>query len=80
MNGEQLNRAQAIFEEAVDLPASQRGPLLDDRCGDDQELRTFVERLLSSHDRGLDDFLQTPEIEIARLLRGRDTQRDGRCE
>jgi hypothetical protein len=80
MNGEQLKKAQAIFEELVDLPASQRGPILDERCGDDQELRTFIERLLASHNQGLGDFLQTPEIEISRLLKKRDTQRDAASE
>ncbi|MHC4127075.1 MAG: hypothetical protein ACYSWT_09865 [Planctomycetota bacterium] len=80
MNGEQLKKAQAIFEEVVDLPASQRGPILDERCGDDEELRTFVEQLLASHNQGLGDFLQTPEIEITRLFKGRRTRRDGPSE
>ncbi|MHC4903587.1 MAG: hypothetical protein ACYTGD_18210 [Planctomycetota bacterium] len=48
MNGEQLKRAQEIFEELADLPAPQRGAILDERCGDDQELRAFVEPSSSS--------------------------------
>jgi hypothetical protein len=60
MNGEQLKKAQSIFEEAVDLPASRRGPILAERCGDDEELRAFVEQLLASNDQGLGDFLQAP--------------------
>ena len=80
MNGEQLKKAQAIFEEVVDLPAPQRGPILDERCGDDQELRTFIERLLVSHNHGLGDFLQSPEIEITKLFKGRGTRRDAPSE
>ena len=80
MNGEQLRKAQAIFEELADLPASRRGPILDERCGDDEQLRAFVEQLLASHDRGLGDFLQSPEIEITRLLKDRHAQRDDRSE
>jgi hypothetical protein len=66
--------------EVVDLPAAQRGPVLDERCGDDEELRAFVEQLLDSHDRGLGDFLQSPEIEITRLFKGRSTRRDAPSE
>ncbi|MHC4083333.1 MAG: hypothetical protein ACYS15_14055 [Planctomycetota bacterium] len=80
MNGEQLKRAQEIFEELADLPAPQRGAILDERCGDDQELRAFVEQLLASHDQGLGDFLQTPEIEITKLFQGRSTRRDAPSE
>ncbi|MHC4140658.1 MAG: hypothetical protein ACYSUF_01850 [Planctomycetota bacterium] len=80
MNGEQLKKAQSIFEELADLPASQRGPILDERCGDDKELRAFVERLLASHDQGLGNFLQSPEIEITKLFKGRSTRRDAPSE
>jgi hypothetical protein len=76
MNGEQLRKAQAIFEELADLPPEKRRPILDQRCGDDEELRAFVEQLLASHDQGLGDFLQAPEIEITRLLKRRHRQGD----
>jgi hypothetical protein len=76
MNGEQLKKAQAIFEAVADLPAPQRGPILDERCGGDEELRAFVEQLLASHDQGLGDFLQAPEIEVMRLFERRRTRRD----
>ncbi len=81
MNGEQLKKAQSIFEELADLPAPQRGPILDERCGDDEELRAFVDRLLARYDRGLGDFLQSPAPEIARLLlEGSDDGPDGPSE
>ena len=76
MNGEQLAKAQSIFEELADLPACRRDPILDEHCGDDQELRVFVERLLASHDQGLGNFLQSPEIEITKLFKRRGTHRD----
>ncbi|MHC4416858.1 MAG: hypothetical protein ACYS0G_16440 [Planctomycetota bacterium] len=80
MNGEQLKKAQEIFEALADLPASERRPILDERCGDDAELRAFVERLLARFDRGLGDFLQSPEIEITKLFKGRGTRRDAPSE
>jgi hypothetical protein len=76
MSGERLKKAQSIFEELSDLPPSQRGAILVERCGDDQELRGFVGRLLASNDQGLGNFLQSPEIEITKLFGGRGSRRD----
>ncbi|EEF63001.1 serine/threonine-protein kinase [Pedosphaera parvula] len=56
----------AVFTEAVQLPAGQRGAYLDRACGSDRELRQRVEVLLQAHDR-IGDFLeqspQKPEME-----------------
>jgi eukaryotic-like serine/threonine-protein kinase len=49
--------AEQVFDAVVDLPAVHRAAALAERCGEDVELRTFVERLLRSHERcaGSDD-------------------------
>ncbi|MFN8179717.1 MAG: serine/threonine-protein kinase [bacterium] len=45
-----LDRLKSILERASDLPAAERGDLLDRECGADRELRREVERLLALHD------------------------------
>jgi len=63
MNEAELNKAESIFQALVDLSPPQRRPMLTGRCGDDGELRAFVEQMLGNHDRGLGDFLRTPPVE-----------------
>lgn len=48
--------ALALFEEVCDLPADERDAFLDERCGDDTELRNDAETLLrhDAQDSGLD--------------------------
>jgi serine/threonine protein kinase len=48
MSPDDLARLQAIFEAAVDLPASERGAYLSLACCGDAELRASVERLIQS--------------------------------
>jgi eukaryotic-like serine/threonine-protein kinase len=43
-------RAKALFGDVVTLPANERAGMLDARCGDDAQLRQFVESLLRSSD------------------------------
>ena len=40
-------RADELFDKALDLPSAQRSSYLDDACGNDQELRKLVEKLLA---------------------------------
>lgn len=49
-------RIQEIFDEVADLPESERGRVLDARCGSDAELRAELESLLS-HDAVTGGFL-----------------------
>jgi serine/threonine protein kinase/Tfp pilus assembly protein PilF len=60
MTGQRLQRARAIFEKLVDLPAEQRGPILAEDCHGDEPLRAFVEQLLANDDRGMGEFLASP--------------------
>ncbi|MDO5611177.1 MAG: serine/threonine-protein kinase [Pseudomonadota bacterium] len=45
---ERRRRVSALFDAALDLPASQRAALLADACADDPALRAEVERLLAA--------------------------------
>lgn len=45
---EQWTQIKALFEEALSLPGAERAQFLDNRCGDDDEIRVEVERLLAS--------------------------------
>ena len=60
MTGKRLQRARAIFEKLVDLPADQRAPILAEDCQGDEQLRAFVEELLANHDGGMGEFLANP--------------------
>jgi non-specific serine/threonine protein kinase/serine/threonine-protein kinase len=60
MRGERLKRAQSIFDAVVDLTPSERAGALAEHCGDDEELRLFVEKLLASDDSNAVDLLHTP--------------------
>lgn len=41
-------KVEALFLDAVELPANQRSAFLDQHCGDDSDLRQAVETLLSA--------------------------------
>ncbi len=60
MTGKRLQRARAIFEKLVDLPADQRAPILAEDCHGDEQLRAFVEELLANDDGGMGEFLANP--------------------
>ena len=47
---ERWQRVQAVFAAAVECDGADRGRLLDERCGEDHELRREVESLLASHE------------------------------
>jgi len=60
MDAEKIKRAGEIFQVAVELPEAQRAAALDQQCGDDAELRAFVEQLLAHDATGMGGFLGTP--------------------
>src|SRR2546426_6523801 len=53
------NREVALFSEALELPASQRGAYLDGACADDPALRLHLEALLRVHEEAI-PFLENP--------------------
>jgi serine/threonine protein kinase/tetratricopeptide (TPR) repeat protein len=54
---------QTIFTAALERDPVSRGAYLEQACGDDQELRQRVEKLLSLHDKA-GDFLQEPAAAV----------------
>lgn len=61
---EQERQAEAIFKDVIAVAASDRGPLLDERCGADIGLRAYVEELLALHDDA-SGFLENPPSAVA---------------
>jgi non-specific serine/threonine protein kinase/serine/threonine-protein kinase len=61
MMDERSEQARAIFFEALDRPPLERTAFLDQRCGDDDELRADVESLLVN-DQATDEFMATPVV------------------
>ena len=46
MEQARFDRVMALFEEFLELPVEERARRLQERCGDDEELRKMVESLL----------------------------------
>lgn len=54
-----MDRVKTLFENAVELPASERARFVAESCGDDLALRRRLEGLLAAHDEA-GDFLEHP--------------------
>src|SRR5437879_3940766 len=50
-----------LFHSAVELPASERGGLLEVACGGDASLRAEIEKLIEGSDRA-GNFIETPPV------------------
>ena len=59
LNREKLNTLKEIFDEALNLPDSDREKFINRRCGHDSELKNEVISLINSFSHS-DDFLETP--------------------
>src|SRR5947208_14533513 len=51
MISERWKQIEALFEQSLELPETERGKFLEKRCNGDEELRREVESLLQSHAR-----------------------------
>ena len=65
-----LGSAISIFETVIALPSDQRERGISKACGDDDELRTYVQQLLAIDDSGMDSFLRSPHDTETTLHRG----------
>ncbi len=61
MTGEEVQSEREIFQQAVRLPAEERGPFLKQACGADDALHREVESLLEAHDAA-SNFMVHPAI------------------
>jgi len=82
---EAWSRARGLFEAALQVPRGERARFVAERCGDDDDLRTLIEGLLSAEERS-GGFLEGcaavdlwgPDAELeARAPGGRPRQRIG---
>ncbi len=56
MNPERWAQIERLYHEALECPAAERGPFLDQACGEDSDLRREVESLLEANsDTGIMD-------------------------
>ncbi len=69
MAAERWQRVEEIFRAAIELPAEQQAPFLDDSCGGDADLRQTVERLLNC-DRQAGEFLEEALLGGIELVEG----------
>ena len=51
MTPDRWKQVKQIFQSAIELPSSERGAFVSEACGEDLELRSEVESLISSHNR-----------------------------
>ncbi|MGH8100787.1 MAG: protein kinase domain-containing protein [Chthoniobacterales bacterium] len=61
MMPERWKQVEAVFEQALELPAEQRPAFLQSNCDGDQELRREVQSLLDSHARA-GSFIDQPSL------------------
>ena len=54
---------ESIFEAAIEMPPESRPAFLDNACGDDDQLRRRVERLLEAKSQAR-SFLESPAPEL----------------
>jgi serine/threonine-protein kinase len=67
MTPERWKKLEALFHEAIELQGKARAAHLAKVCGDDEQLRAEVERLLAAHERE-SSFLDSPISEQATAL------------
>lgn len=60
-------KVNELFTAVVELEPAERSAFLDQNCSDDQNLRSEVESLLTSDDRGW-DVIERPALEVAAPL------------
>ena len=59
MSPERWREIEEVFQAAVEMPPAERVPYLAERCGNDEELRSEVLKLLDSDDSAA-DFIEVP--------------------
>jgi TolB-like protein/Tfp pilus assembly protein PilF len=61
MSPERWQQIEEIFQNALDLPPSERAPYITEKCADDAELKSEVEKLLLQFEDA-SSFIETPVI------------------
>lgn len=71
MDAKRWKRVDELLDDVLELTPGARQKVVIERCGDDEELRTEVERLLLAYDRA-ENFIEKPAISIAAQLLNHD--------
>lgn len=74
MKSDRWQQIDKIFEAALELDRADRAAYLDQACGDDQELRREVEKMLR-FDEQATDFIEDGAVNVAAVLRNEPSQR-----
>jgi serine/threonine protein kinase len=64
MNPERLRQIEDLYHAAVELPPNEREAFVHERCGNDEELRSEIESLLSVKNSS-NNFFDTPPLSLA---------------
>jgi serine/threonine protein kinase len=76
MTPERWQQIETVLQEALDRPAPERGPFLDDACAGDEELKEQANSLIAAYEEA-GDFIEQPAIALdAHVLVGVDTGAD----
>src|SRR5437867_3675107 len=67
MTPQRYQKANELFQAALEQATDQRAAFLDRECGGDVELRREVESLISSHEQS-GSFIDSPAFEAAASL------------
>jgi hypothetical protein len=68
MTEDRWQRAQELFEQALNRRPEERASFLTEACGDDAELRAEVESLLEHDAQAGADFMRPPEHDLDAML------------
>src|SRR5688572_24235557 len=60
---ERWQEVKEILYAALEMAADKRSPFLDEKCGDDEELRREIECLLAAHSEAGERF-ESPAVEV----------------
>jgi serine/threonine protein kinase len=77
MNSKLWRKVEELFHGALERPSVARQTFLEERCGEDAELREHVEILLKQEAQG-ESFLEVPAIESMPITMGIGTSLLGR--
>jgi len=71
MNPTEWVHVKELFAQAVEHPAEEREQFLSDACAGDEQMESYLRRLVAAHSSGI-GFLDRPPMPVARVLSSRE--------
>ncbi len=59
MDHQKWLRIKEIFQQAIDLPVTERDAYIDTACREDDEVKAYVQKMIEA-DRHADEFMEKP--------------------